>query len=265
MAQLHSTWFYITPPWLYFTVLYYILLHHGSISFYTLLYDGSTSLYLILHYPTMALYFTVLNSTLLYHGSKSLYLILHYSTMALLHFTSLYLIYSIMALLHSTWLYDTWSWLYFTLFCSTLLHYDSTSFYFTLLYCTKTAEVGYSQVWAQSWVMLAYVLLDRTGNVFHIKNFSNVESVETSSNTSQVSKWNILATSKLSYILVIHLLGEPTTDVACWMLTCHRTLSSGASLLVSFVWRVQNEVPLPCCTRVSHKGVNSTPHGWIQS
>ena len=33
----------------------------------------------------------------------------------------------------------------------------------------KTAEVGYSQLWAQSWVMLAYVLLDRTGNGFHIK------------------------------------------------------------------------------------------------
>ena len=28
----------------------------------------------------------------------------------------------------------------------------------------KTAEVGYSQLWAQ-----AYVLLDRTGNGFHIK------------------------------------------------------------------------------------------------
>jgi len=33
-------------------------------------------------------------------------------------------------------------------------------------------------------VMLAYVLLDRTGNGFHIKNFCNVESVETSSNTN---------------------------------------------------------------------------------
>ena len=32
----------------------------------------------------------------------------------------------------------------------------------------KTAEVGYSQLWAQSWVMLAYVLIDRTGNGFHI-------------------------------------------------------------------------------------------------
>ena len=33
----------------------------------------------------------------------------------------------------------------------------------------KTDEGGYSQLWAQSWVMLAYVLLDRTGNGFHIK------------------------------------------------------------------------------------------------
>ena len=170
-----------------------------------------------------------------------------------------------MALLHSTWLYVTRSWLYFTLFFSTLLHYDSTSLYFTLLYCTKTAEVGYSQLWAQSWVMLAYVLLDRTGNGFHIKISVMLNQSKPALAQTKVSKWNILATSKLSYILVIHLLGEPTTDVACWMLTCHRTLSGGASLLVSFVWRVQNEVPLPCCTRVSHKGVNSTPHGWIQS
>ena len=33
----------------------------------------------------------------------------------------------------------------------------------------KTAEVGHSQLWAQSWVVLAYVLLDRTGKGFHIK------------------------------------------------------------------------------------------------
>ena len=33
----------------------------------------------------------------------------------------------------------------------------------------KTAEVGHSQLWAQSWVMRAYVLQDRTGNGFHIK------------------------------------------------------------------------------------------------
>ena len=33
----------------------------------------------------------------------------------------------------------------------------------------KTAEVGHSQLWAQPWVMRAYVLQERTGNGFHIK------------------------------------------------------------------------------------------------
>ena len=44
LALLHTTWLYITVPWLYFTLL-------DS----TLLYIGSTSLYLTLHYSNMAL------------------------------------------------------------------------------------------------------------------------------------------------------------------------------------------------------------------
>ena len=39
----------------------------------------------------------------------------------------------------------------------------------------KTSEVGYSQLWAQSWITRAYVLLDKTRNEFHIKNFCSVE------------------------------------------------------------------------------------------
>ena len=93
------------------------------------------------------------------------------------------------------------------------------------------------------------------------KNFCNVESVETSFRTNPSKQMKHLATSKHGYISVIHLLGEPTTDLACWMLTCHWMLPGGASVLVSFVWRVQNVVPLPCCTRVVHRRVNSTPHG----
>ena len=75
MAKLHSTWLYITLPWLYFT-----LLDSASI------YHCSTSLYYTLHYSTMALfhttwlyitlpclYFTLLYCTSLYHGSTSLY------------------------------------------------------------------------------------------------------------------------------------------------------------------------------------------------
>ena len=78
---------------------------------------------------------------------------------------------------------------------------------------------------------------------------------------AQVSKRNILAIFKLSYILVIHL-GEPTTDLAFGMLTCHRTLSGGASCTACFVC-VENKErgTLPCCTRVSHRGVNSASHG----
>ena len=54
--------------------------------------------------------------------------------------------------------------------CSVLNSYeDGTSTNREPRQAYKTAEVGYSQLWAQSWVMLAYVLLDRTGNGFHIK------------------------------------------------------------------------------------------------
>ena len=40
----------------------------------------------------------------------------------------------------------------------------------------KTAEVGHSQVWAQPWVMLAYKLLNRTGNGFQILYYQSVDS-----------------------------------------------------------------------------------------
>ena len=33
----------------------------------------------------------------------------------------------------------------------------------------KTTEVGHSQLWARPWVILAYELLNRTRNRFHIK------------------------------------------------------------------------------------------------
>ena len=122
----------------------------------------------------------------------------------------------------------------------------------------KTAEVVHSQLWAQPWVMRAYVLQDRTGNGFHIKISVLFNQSKPALAQTQVSKSNNFATSKLSYISVIHLSGEPTTNLACWMLTGHRTLSV---VLVSYVWRVQNAVPLPCCTLVSHRVVNSTPHG----
>ena len=127
----------------------------------------------------------------------------------------------------------------------------------------KTTEVGHSQLWARPWVILAYELLNRTRNGFHIKISVLLNKSKPALAQTQVSKWNILATSKLSYISVVHLLGEPTTDLACWMLTCH----PGRSLvvLVSYVWRVQNAVTLLCCLRMSHSGVNFTPHGWIQS
>ena len=65
---------------------------------------------------------------------------------------------------------------------------------------------------------------------------------------------NILATSKVSYISVMHLLGEATTDLARW---CWHAIGCSLVVLVAYVWRVQNTVPLPCCSRVSHRGVNS--------
>ena len=92
----------------------------------------------------------------------------------------------------------------------------------------KTAEVGHSQLWAQPWVMLAYELLNRRENRCNVIISVLLNQWKPALAQTQVSKRNILATSKLSYIPVIHLLGEPTTDLVCWMLTCHRTLSSGA-------------------------------------
>ena len=92
----------------------------------------------------------------------------------------------------------------------------------------KTSEVGYSQLWAQSWVTRAYVLLDRTRNEFDIKISVLLNKSKPPLAQTQVSKWNIFAISKLRYISVVHLLGEPTADIACWMLTGHQTLSGDA-------------------------------------
>ena len=79
MALVHSTLFYITLPWLYFTLLDYTLLYLGSSLIYftlfwfyftllysTIFYNGSPSLYFTLHW----LYFTLLYSILLYHGDR---------------------------------------------------------------------------------------------------------------------------------------------------------------------------------------------------
>ena len=77
----------------------------------------------------------------------------------------------------------------------------------------KTAKVGHSQLWAHPWVMLAYELLNRTGNGFKIKFLYLKPGLA----QSHVRKWNIGNTH----------LGDPT-DQACWMWTCHRTLSGGA-------------------------------------
>ena len=132
MALLHSTFFYISLPWHYFT------LHHPTMA---LLYSS------LLYW----LYFTLLDSTLLYHGSTLLYITLpwlyHDSTLPKDGSTSLYfsLHYSTMALLDSTLLYITLPWLYLTLPDSTLLYVINLPLvhftlrciqwlYFTLLY-----------------------------------------------------------------------------------------------------------------------------------
>ena len=176
MGLHHSTWLYITRPWLHFTLL-------DS----TFLFQGSTSLYLTLHYSTMALlhstslYLTLqwapLDSTLLYHGSPSFHLSVHCSTLSLLHSTWFYitllwfsftplecsllypfstslnqldspLLYhgstslyftlhsSTMALLHCTWLYISPSWLYFTLLDTTFINSGSTSLYLPVIFST---------------------------------------------------------------------------------------------------------------------------------
>ena len=79
--------------------------------------------------------------------------------------------------------------------CSVLNSYeDGTSTNREPRQAYKTAEVGYSQLWAQSWVMLAYVLLDRTGNGFHIKISVNyVESSKPALAQTQVSKMKHLS------------------------------------------------------------------------
>ena len=112
--------------------------------------------------------------------------------------------------------------------CTTLILHSVTATNRELRQAYKTAEVRHSQLWAQPSVMLAYELLNRTGNGFNIKVFVLLNKSKPALAQTQVSKRNILATSKLSCISVIHFLGEPTTDLACWMLTCHQTLPGGA-------------------------------------
>ena len=100
MALLHSTFLYITLPWLYFTLLESTSLYHRS-----------TSLYLSLHYSTMAL-----------HLSSLLNISLPWLYFTQLFLPWLYMHYSTMVLLNSTWLYSTLSWLYFCLLYSTLIY-----------------------------------------------------------------------------------------------------------------------------------------------
>ena len=122
LALLHSTWLYLTLPWLYFNILawFYITLTclYFTLVYTTLLYHSS---YLTKHYSTLGL-LTLFDSTLLDHGSTWLCLTLHYFTLALLHSTSFLIIFL--------------SWFYFTLFDSTLLYSGSSSLYLTLHYST---------------------------------------------------------------------------------------------------------------------------------
>ena len=98
LSVLHSTWLYITLPFLYSTLLD---------STYTTL----SVLHSTWHYITIPwLYSTLLDSTLHDSGSTPLYLTLHYSTVAILH---------------STWLYKTLPWLYSPLYWN--LHYSIVS------------------------------------------------------------------------------------------------------------------------------------------
>ena len=118
MALLHSTWFYINLPWLYFTLL-------DS----TLLYYCSASLYLTQHFSTMPLPHSTWPS-FLYRSSRPFYLTLHYATIVVLHSAWLY----ILVQLFLTWIYICLAWLYFTVLDSTLLHIGSASLfqYFTM-------------------------------------------------------------------------------------------------------------------------------------
>ena len=151
MVLLHSTWLYITLPWLYFTL--YLTPHYPTIGIldYPRLNVTIPWLYLTLHYSTIALYFTLLKSTLMYHGSTSLYsyhsstwlykfllwlyLTLHNSTLIYHGFTSLHftLHYSSMAHLHSTLLYISLQWIYFALLRSRLLYHGSTSLHYSTI------------------------------------------------------------------------------------------------------------------------------------
>ena len=135
---LHSTWFFIILPIMYFILLDSTAFYHSCTSLYvlhsTLLYHCYNSfctwLYIILPW----LYTILPDSTLLYHGSTLLYLTVHYT--ALYHSsTSHYLIlkYSTIVVLHSTWLYITLLWLYFTLLHSTLLFHGSPPSLYCLL------------------------------------------------------------------------------------------------------------------------------------
>jgi len=76
MALLHSSWLYITLPWLYSSLL------------------DCTWLYITLPW----LYFTLLYSTLLYHGSTSLYITLPW--LHILHSTFLFTVFYCIGLLY---------------------------------------------------------------------------------------------------------------------------------------------------------------------
>ena len=65
---------------------------------------------------------------------------------------------------------------------------DGTSTNRELRQAYKTAEVGNSQLWAQPWVMLAYELLNRTGNGFNIKVFVLLNKSKPALAQTQVSK-----------------------------------------------------------------------------
>ena len=121
MAQLQATLLYISLPWLYLTILNSKFLYFTLLD-YTILYHGSISLSLSIPLPW--LYFTLLSSTLLYHGS-SYFNVLHtkllYHGSTLLYFPLLY-----------SPFYIFLPWLYFIILCFTLLYHGSTSLYFTL-------------------------------------------------------------------------------------------------------------------------------------
>ena len=114
MTLLHTTWLYISLPWIYLTL--YLTLYYS-----TMARLHSTSLCITMPW----LYFTLLDPTLLYHGSTPFYWL--YKFLSWLYFM---LLDSTLDYHGSIWLYIALPWPYFTPLYSTLHYNDSTFLYF---------------------------------------------------------------------------------------------------------------------------------------